>query len=236
MKKIFGIGLVLVIVSLGIAYISYEAVILEKVNEGLKNSFKTSAHLDGLKMDIFDSSVKLNGLVVENPKNFSNKNFLELGNLAIKMPLFEQSETRLNVEYLNLDQLTIELAFEQSELNGDVIKKSESPKEGSKLYPEVMIKQVKISNLKLLVNFKGKISKLDVPDLVLTDLLIQKDPAPPLKNAIKQILYKIKEHCKTAYIEKYRSKLHQVIEDKTKEKINEIKGKIGDKLKGLLKF
>ncbi|MCO4783999.1 MAG: hypothetical protein KC646_16850 [Candidatus Cloacimonetes bacterium] len=236
MKKFIGVVFVLLVVSLGVAYISYEAVILKKVNEGLNDSFKTNAHLDNLKVDLFDSSVKLNGLTVENPSNFTNKNFIDLNQLDIKMPLFEQSETRLNVDHLNLDHLTIELAFEQSGINGNVLKDTDTPKKEDKLYPEVMFKQIKISNLKLLVNFKGKISKLDVPDLVLNDLLIQKDPAPPIKNAVKQILHKIKDHCKKAYVEKYRSQIHQVIEDKTKEKIDEIKGKIGDKLKGFLKF
>jgi hypothetical protein len=235
-KKILGIVLVLAVISLGIVYISYEAIILQKVNEGLKDSFKTGAYLDGLTVDIFDSSIKLSGLVVENPENFSNKNFFQLKQLAIKMPLFEQSEIRLNVDYLNLDDLTIELAFEQSELNGNVLKDSKPQEKDGKLYPEVLFKKIRVSNLKLLVNFKGKISTLDVPDLVLKDLLIQKDPAPPITSAIQQILHKIKDHCKKTYLEKYRSKIHQVIEDKTKEKLNKIKGKIGDKLKGLFKF
>lgn len=236
MKKFLAIVLILISIVFGIAYISYEAVILEKINEGLKDSFKTSARLNGLRLNIFDSSLLVNDLIIENPKGFTNKNFVELKALSIKMPLFEQSKSKLVVESLSLEGLSIELAFEQSEINGNIMKESKEKKDSDILYPEVMFQTIKISGLKLLINFNGKISNLDVPDLILNNLLIQKDPNPPISNAIKQILQKVKVHCKKAYLEKYRSKLHQIIEDKTKQKISEIKTKLGNKLKNLLKF
>ncbi|MCJ8347201.1 hypothetical protein MJH12_16795 [bacterium] len=236
MKKVIAILLGLVIFASGIFYISYESIILEQINQSLRDSFTTEAHLSALKLDIFDSSILINDLIIENPKGFTNKNFIELKSLELKMPLFEQSKSRIVVNSLDLSGLSIELAFEQSEINGNILKKKPAVKDSQTMYPELLIQNLKITGLKLSVNFKGKISHLDVPDLILKDLLIHKDPAPPLNNAIRQILQKVKAHCKKAYLEKYRSKLHQIIEDKTKEKLDQIKEKIGNKFKKFLKF
>ncbi|MBT3785920.1 hypothetical protein HOF92_13175 [bacterium] len=219
MKKI--VVFLVILISLGIVafYLLLEPLLLRALNEGLDKTFQTQAQLNEVKLEVGESKLSLKGLAIASPDGFQRKEFLQLGEGSIQIQPSSLFEDTVIIEELDFENLSLQIAYDGSKINTEVLAPLPEKKEKIDWNKELLIRELNITGLKLFVRVPGKEREVEIPDIRIENLRVGKSPFPPMVHAIRQILDRILKEALKKYKEKYVTDLKDKLKQKVKEKV-----------------
>ena len=168
----------------------------------------------------------MNGLQIANPAGFERKEFLTLSQTSVKIQPSSLLEKTVVLEELSISDLYLQIAYDGTRINTDVLSPIEEGPKKSSWDKEILIRNLQVNGLKLFVLTPGRSKEINIPNIEIENLRIGKSPLPPAVHAIRQILDRILKESMQKYKEQYKQEIRSRLEDKVMKKV-------GTKLKEL---
>lgn len=218
--------------------------------EYAKNLLKTPVTISQFRSDLFDKSLNIDFVEVQNPPNFKNKNALSLDHFSVKVGAFDND--LIVVDTLIFDGLTFVLEQNSTTVNltqllDNLEKKSTDATPSGKNnnadegQQRIKIKRFEVNNVNLKVATKWLNTTIKVANISTSNL--GGESGSKLNDIGKQIAEEVfqtlKRTLEKAGIEAGKKKIEQSLRRKIKQKLGIENGidtkELQDKARGLLK-
>lgn len=254
MKKRYIFLSLLVIIFAGIYFFtpSLESIVKQLVHKYGSAVTGTDVNLEGFDLKLTKGEGYIGKITIGNPKNYKEKNIIELGSISVKVDIksltsdviviesIDVNKPVINYEILSLTQNNLSQLLENIKQNTASAEKAEaddttsaqasekSEKSGSS--KKVVIKKLSIRNGKISVaaNAVGELAKatLHLPDITLNNIGEEKKGAS-IAGTISKVLTKIADTAYTTVIDSNITDLKNV----AKENLDNVVGGVKDRIK-----
>jgi hypothetical protein len=195
MKKIFGFGLLLVLILVVGAYITLQyflgGIVKKGVNEYAPRITQTKVELQGAHISPFSGVGELNGLSVGNPQGWSGGDAFRLGKVKVGMEPYSVFKDTIVINELTIDQpeFLYETRLVASNI-GDLLKNIEQSigksaeaktKEGKPI--KLIVKKLSLTNGKVTVGAVGTTMALPLPTIDMADIGVAEGGVTPAQLA-----------------------------------------------------
>ena len=117
-KVIVGI-LIGVVFALSISWLMLDRIVQTSIENGASSALGVEAHIDRLKLDLFDGHLQIDGMTIDNPKGF-NSPFLAKAN-QFDLKLKPSSLMSSTIELQKFELKNIEINLEQNFINNNIV-------------------------------------------------------------------------------------------------------------------
>ena len=154
--------LVLLVVLWGLTSFLSGAIVKAGVESAATKSLGVVVNIDDIDISILKSDLEINGLIVNNPPGYTNKNLLELNQGYVKTSIASLLDDTVRIKKFKLDG--INLVIEQKALSNNLhdIIKSLPTKDKQESETETAGKKLHIDDLEI-TNIKVKVKLLPIP-------------------------------------------------------------------------
>ncbi len=117
-KVIVGI-LIGVVLALSISWLMLDRIVQTSIEYGASSALGVEAHIDRLKLDLFDGHLQIDGMTIDNPKGFNSPFLVKANQFDLKIkPSSLMSST---IELQKFELKNIEINLEQNFINNNVV-------------------------------------------------------------------------------------------------------------------
>lgn len=252
MKKKYIILSILLIIIAGIYFLtpSLESIVKQVVHKYGSAVTGTDVNLEGFDIKLTEGEGYIGKITVGNPKNYKEKNIIELGSISIKVDIksltsdviiidsIDVNKPVINYEILSLTQNNLSQLLENIKKNTASAEKAETTDNASKEQAtaqngsgkKVIIKKLSIRNgeISVAANAVGELAKatLHLPDITLTNIGEEKKGAS-VAETISKILTQIADTAYKTVIDSNITDLKNV----AKENLDNVVGGVKDRIK-----
>jgi hypothetical protein len=204
MKKKIILGIVAVVVVLGgVLALNMCNVVKRTIETVGSNVLGTAVKVGSFDFSMADKSAQLSSLSIRNPKGFKADYLLQTKKIGVTVD--DVSRQLVTLKQVVVDGMTVTYELGPHGSNMDAIKSrlaSPAPAAASKSKgsdTNLVIQQLRITNAKVVPAIGGTSAPVPLPDLVLTNIGTQKNPATPAEVAT-QVMNKVMAASTTALI------------------------------------
>ncbi len=254
MKKRYIFLSLLVIILAGLYFFtpSLESIVKQVVHKYGSAVTGTDVNLEGFDIKLTEGEGNIGKITIGNPKNYKEKNIIELGSISVKVDIksltsdviviesIDVNKPVINYEILSLTQNNLSQLLENIKNNTASAEKAETTAQESAKASEsaeksgsskkVVIKKLSIRNgeISVAANAVGELAKatLRLPDITLNNIGEEKKGAS-IAGTISKVLTKIADTAYTTVIDSNITDLKNV----AKENLDNVVGGVKDRIK-----